>query len=69
MLACLLALPAGLLAATHKLPVVAKWDRFEHAFKSSTVYSNALQDATLTVRFTSPLGETSEVSVMTYSSA
>src|SRR6266850_1228702 len=38
--------------------VVAKWDRFEKAFKSSVGYSNALQEATLTVVFTSPLGET-----------
>ena len=47
--------PPGLFGAT---TVVAKWDRFEKAFKSSLNYSNAIQDATLTVIFTSPLGET-----------
>ena len=44
-----------------KVPVVAKWGRFEQAFESNIVYSNALQDARLTVRFTSPLGSTHQV--------
>lgn len=59
-LALLLA-PAGVptAAASTKTPVIAKWGRFEQAFKSSVAYSNALQDASLTVLFTSPLGDTS----------
>jgi hypothetical protein len=44
-----------------KLPVVSKWARFEHSFQSTISYSNALQDVTLTVVFTSPLGETNQV--------
>jgi hypothetical protein len=44
-----------------KLPVVSKWGRFEHSFQSTLTYSNALQDVTLTVVFTSPLGETNQV--------
>jgi len=44
-----------------KLPVVSKWGRFEHSFQSALTYSNALQDVTLTVVFTSPLGETNQV--------
>src|ERR1017187_11036083 len=59
----LLVLPAGVptAAAAAKTPVVAKWGRFEQAFKSSVGYSNALQDVSLTAVFTSPLGETNEV--------
>ena len=59
----LLVLPAGVptAAAAAKTPVVAKWGRFEQAFKSSVGYSNALQDISLTAVFTSPLGETNEV--------
>jgi hypothetical protein len=59
----LLLLPTGLLAATQspKMPVVPKWSRFEQAFKSAISYSNALQEATLKVQFTSPLGEKVEV--------
>ena len=59
----LLLLPAGILAApaSSKLPVVSKWQRFEQSFKSSFVYSNALQDASLRIAFVSPLGETNEV--------
>ena len=58
----LLLLPAGLptTAAAAKTPVIAKWGRFEQTFRSSVVYSNALQDASLNVVFTSPLGDTSE---------
>ena len=44
-----------------KTTVVAKWDRFEKAFRSSVGYSNALQEATLRVVFTSPRGETNLV--------
>ncbi len=39
-------------------PIAAKWSRFEQTFKSSFSYLNALQDATLTVVFTSPSGDT-----------
>jgi hypothetical protein len=48
-------------AASAKPAVVAKWDCFEHSFKSRLVYSNAVQEVSLRVVFTSPLGETSEV--------
>ena len=41
--------------------VIPKWTRFEHAFKSSVAYTNPLQEVTLKVRFTSPLGDTHEV--------
>ena len=49
----LLLLPAGVptAAASAKMPVIAKWGRFEQAFKSSVLYSNAVQDASLTVVF------------------
>ncbi len=47
--------------ASPKVEVVPKWERFEHAFKSSVLYTNALQEASLTVVFTSPLGDTSQV--------
>jgi len=59
----LLLLPAGVptVSASAKLPIIAKWGRFEQAFRSTVIYSNALQDASLKVQFTSPLGETSEV--------
>src|SRR4029077_11632084 len=62
-LACLSALPAALFGATEspKMPVVPKWQRFEQVFKSTVVYSNALQDATLTVLFASPTGEKIQV--------
>jgi hypothetical protein len=43
------------------MPVVAEWHRFEHAFKSSSAYSNPLGAATLNVAFTSPSGETRTV--------
>jgi len=60
---CLLALPLGLWGATESPPmrVVPKWGRFEQLFKSGVLYSNALQDATFTVLFASPLGETNLV--------
>ncbi len=44
-----------------KMPVAPKWSRFEHTFRSSVVYTNPLQEATLTVMFTSPQGEISRV--------
>jgi hypothetical protein len=44
-----------------KMPVTPKWDRFEKAFMSSVSYTNSLQEATVTVQFTSPLGETTRV--------
>ena len=44
-----------------KVPVVAKWGRFEQSFTSGIAYSNALQEATLKVVFTSPLGQTNQV--------
>ena len=58
-----LAMAVITLAATQssKLPVAAKWGRFEHVFTSSTTYSNPLQEVTLTVEFTSPLGEKARV--------
>lgn len=37
---------------------VPKWGRFEQEFRSATEYANPLEDATLTVVFTSPLNET-----------
>lgn len=40
-----------------KLPVVPKWHRFEAVLKSSFSYTNPLQEATLTARFSSPLGD------------
>jgi len=59
----LLSPPGNLLGATlsKKLPVVPKWERYEHAFESLIAYANPLQDVTLKVLFTSPLGETSEI--------
>ena len=44
-----------------KAPVVPKWTRFEHAFKSSIAYSNPLQQASLQVTFISPTGKTNRV--------
>jgi len=59
----LLLLPAGIptAAASPKLPVISKWGRFEQSLRSAVLYSNALQDASIKVVFTSPLGETNEV--------
>ncbi len=55
--------PGSLWAATDsgRIPVVPKWERFEHAFTSVAAYANPLQDLSLTVQFTSPLGETTPV--------
>jgi hypothetical protein len=60
---CLLLLPVGVpkAAASDQAAIVSKWDRFETSFRSSVEYTNALQDASLRVIFTSPLGETNEV--------
>ena len=60
---CLLTLLAGVptAPASTKTPVVAKWGRFEQSFKSSLAYTNALQQASLSMRFTSPLGNTFHV--------
>jgi hypothetical protein len=53
----------GVLAATRsaKMAVAPKWGRFEHSFHSTAPYTNPLQEAALTVIFTSPLGEKREV--------
>ncbi len=44
-----------------KMTVAPEWAVFERTFKSSVEYSNALQDATLQVLFTSPQGQTNLV--------
>ena len=48
-------------AASPKLPVVPKWQRFEQSFKSVFLYTNALQEAWMSVVFTSPTGQKYEV--------
>ena len=53
-----LSVALGAPVRSETLPLVPKWERFEQAFVSSILYGNALQQATLTVSFTSPLGET-----------
>ncbi len=57
------AVSSALAAATRSLslPVVPKWQRFEGEFSSVSPYAHPLQDVTLTVQFTSPLGETTQV--------
>jgi hypothetical protein len=54
---------APILAATasSKTLIVPKWGQFERSFTSSSPYTNALQEASLRVVFTSPAGETVEV--------
>src|SRR5688572_15691061 len=47
--------------AAAKIAVVPKWERFEATFKSRTQYTNAFQQATLSVNFVSPNGETNTV--------
>jgi hypothetical protein len=42
-------------------PVISKWGGFEQSFESSVAYENPLQEATLSVVFLSPLGETNRV--------
>lgn len=63
LLACLTVFTMALCGAAHSenLPIVSEWGRFEQSFRSSSAYSNALQQAALTVVFTSPLGETNPV--------
>jgi hypothetical protein len=57
-----LVLMIGLAAALRAAePVISKWGGFEQSFESSVVYDNPLQDATLSVVFLSPLGETNRV--------
>ncbi len=51
------ALPVARAAET----LVSKWGRFEQSFQSSAAYENPLQDASLTVIFLSPIGETNRV--------
>jgi hypothetical protein len=48
-------------ASQPKTPFVVKWSRFEQVFHSDVIYSNALQQAALTVAFVSPVGETNTV--------
>ncbi len=61
--ACAVAAAPEAPAATKsaKMAVIPKWARFEQAFHSSGSYTNPLQQATLSVLFTSPLGETNWV--------
>src|SRR6185295_11399382 len=47
----------GCATPSHRLPLVAKWERFERAWESSIAYANPPQEAALTVTFTSPAGE------------
>ena len=54
-----LALFAG--TAMAKVPLVAKWGRFEQSFKSAVKYENPIQQCTLRVTFISPLGQTNVV--------
>jgi hypothetical protein len=42
-------------------PIVPKWGRFEQSFDSGVKYENPIQEATLTVIFMSPLGDTNRV--------
>ncbi|HVM51159.1 MAG TPA: DUF4038 domain-containing protein [Candidatus Acidoferrum sp.] len=51
----------GLFGHKANVPVVAKWSRFEQSFRSSLTYANPLQDARLTVYFTSPTGGVQQV--------
>ena len=46
---------------SRKMPVSPKWSVFEQTFRSSVDYSNALQDATFQIVFTSPQGRTNLV--------
>ncbi|HVV70141.1 MAG TPA: DUF5060 domain-containing protein, partial [Verrucomicrobiae bacterium] len=55
--------PGNTRAATQSqsMPVVPKWERFEHQFTSLADYANPLQEVTLKVLFVSPLGESTLV--------
>ena len=63
LIATMVLAPGVLPAATQSqsMPVVPKWERFEHEFTSLADYANPLQDVTVTVLFVSPLGETTQV--------
>ncbi len=58
-----LALPMASQAATNSTPapVVPKYSRFDKSFSSTVAYGNPPADATLTVVFTSPQGDTTKV--------
>jgi hypothetical protein len=57
-----LVLMIGMAAALRAAePVISKWGGFEQSFESSVAYENPLQEATLSVVFLSPLGETNRV--------
>jgi hypothetical protein len=47
--------------ALAKVPLAAKWGRFEQSFKSSAKYENPFQQCALKVSFVSPSGETTSV--------
>ena len=47
--------------AMAKVPLVAKWGRFDQSFKSAIKYENPCQQCALKVTFVSPLGETNVV--------
>src|SRR5258708_2388845 len=53
--------PSVSAASSGRIPLAAQWDRFEASFRSSVAYTNPLQQATLSVVFTSPLGEVSRI--------
>src|SRR5688572_14250414 len=53
--------PVPAATQSKRVPMVPKWTRFEQSLRSSVNYPNALQDATVSVVFTSPLGETNVV--------
>ncbi len=57
----LAALGSSISAFAVKEVVVPKWGRFEHEFSSAVKYANPLQDASVSVVFLSPLGETNRV--------
>lgn len=52
----LLAFGTGTMTAAAASGDVPRWSTFEHAFTSSTTYTNPLQQAEVTVTFTSPSG-------------
>lgn len=57
-----LVLMIGMAAALRAAePIISKWGGFEQSFESSVAYENPLQEATLSVVFLSPLGETNRV--------
>jgi hypothetical protein len=53
--------PIPAATASSKTVIVPKWGKFEKSFTSTILYTNALQEASLRVVFTSPAGETLEV--------